>query len=60
VSYALASVRECIPWYEALRDALSDATVDERILLVARLRSILLGLIRSLRDDGGTASRLEH
>jgi four helix bundle protein len=61
LGYALSSTRECIPWYESLRDVLSDSVVEERIELVARLRSLLLGFIRSLREDGGVdSSRLEH
>ena len=54
LGYALSSARECIPWYEALRDTLPDHVIEERMVLVARCRSLLLGLIRSLRkEDGG-------
>src|SRR4051794_36517674 len=53
LSYALRSARECIPWYEALRDTLPDDVIEERIVLVARCRSLLLGLIRSLREEDG-------
>ena len=60
LGYALSSARECIPWYESLRDSLPDDVIDERIRLVARLRSLLLGVIRSLREDGGSSSGLEH
>jgi four helix bundle protein len=49
LSYALGSVRECMSWYEASRDRLPAAIVDERELLIARLRALLLGYIRSLR-----------
>jgi four helix bundle protein len=61
LGYALSSTRECIPWYESLRDAIPDDVIDERIRLLARLRSLLLGVIRSLREDGGGGpGRLEH
>jgi four helix bundle protein len=61
LGYALSSTRECIPWYASLRNVLPDAVVEERIVLVARLRALLLGLIRSLREEGGGGpSRLEH
>ena len=53
LDYALSSARECLSWYQTLRDALPDAVIDDRIDLVARLRSLLLGLIRSLRGEGG-------
>ena len=60
LDYALSSARECLSWYQTLRDALPDDVIDERIQLVARLRSLLLGLIRSLRGKGGGGpSRLE-
>ena len=50
LAYALGSVRECVPWYQAIRDAIPDATIDERLRLVARIRSLLLGMIRSIRQ----------
>jgi four helix bundle protein len=49
LGYALGSVRECISWYEGSRDRLPPAVVDDRELLVARIRALLLGYIRSLR-----------
>jgi four helix bundle protein len=61
LGYALSSARECIPWYEALRDTLPDDVIDERVVLAARCRSLLLGLIRSLRKEGeGGTNALEH
>jgi four helix bundle protein len=60
LGYALGSVRECIPWYEALRSPLADDLVDGRLLLVARIRSLLVGLIGSMRHGGGPGpGRLE-
>lgn len=49
LGYALGSLRECISWYEGSRDRLSDTVVDDRELLIARVRALLLGYIRSLR-----------
>jgi four helix bundle protein len=47
--YALGSVRECLTWYEAARGALTGAVIDDRLLRLSRIRSLLLGLIRLLR-----------
>jgi four helix bundle protein len=60
LGYALSSSRECIPWYESLRNTIPDDVIDERLRLIARLRSLLLGVIRSLRDDRGSASGVEQ
>ena len=49
LTYALGSARECVPWYQAVRDAVPDDVIDERLRLVARIRSLLLGMIRSIR-----------
>jgi len=49
LGYALGSVRECVTWYEDSRDLLADEVIDERLRLVTRVRSLLLGLIRSQR-----------
>jgi four helix bundle protein len=49
LGYALGSVRECISWYDGSRDRLPNAVVDEREMLIARIRALLLGYIRSLR-----------
>ena len=60
LGYALGSARECLSWYEAARGVLPDEGVDARLALVTRLRSLLLGLIRSLRGDARGAHRFEH
>jgi four helix bundle protein len=49
LGYSLGSVRECTSFYEALRDRLPDAVVDQRQELIARTRALTLGYIRSLR-----------
>jgi four helix bundle protein len=60
LSYALGSTRECVPWFEASRGALLDSVVDERLVLIMRLRSLLLGLIRSHRGERSSATRFER
>jgi four helix bundle protein len=61
LGYALGSTRECVPWFEAARGLLPDPVIDERLVLVMRLRSLLLGMIRSLRDgDGGGPNRFQR
>jgi four helix bundle protein len=60
LGYALGSTRECVSWFEAARSALPDAVIEERLVLVMRLRSLLLGLIRSLRRGGGGPNRFER
>ena len=37
-----------------------DEVIDERLRLIARLRSLLLGVIRSLRHGGGSSSGMER
>jgi four helix bundle protein len=59
LGYALGSTRECVPWLEAARGVLPDPVIDERLVLVMRLRSLLLGLIRSTRGDSGDPTRFE-
>ena len=51
LGYALGSVRDCISWYEGSRDRLPNAVVDDREMLIARIRALVLGYIRSLRND---------
>ena len=53
LGYALGSTRECVSWFEAARGVLLDPVIEERLVLIMRLRSLLLGLIRSLRAGGG-------
>ena len=60
LGYSLGSARECVSWYEATRGVLPDETIEERLMLVMRVRSLLLGLIRSLRGDGGGPSDFER
>ncbi|HVT39401.1 MAG TPA: four helix bundle protein [Gemmatimonadaceae bacterium] len=51
LDYALGSTRECVTWYEAVRDSvLPDALIEERLQLLMRIRALLLGLIRSFRE----------
>ena len=50
LGYALGSARECFTWYMTSRDVLGDDVVEARLVLVARIRSLLLGLIRNTRE----------
>ncbi len=49
LDYALGSDRESMSWYYAAADVFPTDTVDDRMILLARIRSLLLGLIRSTR-----------
>jgi four helix bundle protein len=49
LSYALGSGRECQSWYFAEADDLASETVENRLQLLARIRSLVLGLTRSAR-----------
>ncbi len=60
LDYALGSTRESVTWYEAARDVLPDDLVDQRLLLLTRVRSLLLGLIRSTRLSKPTIARFER
>jgi four helix bundle protein len=57
--YALGSVRECVSWYQAVRDTLPDDAIDARLLLIMRTRSLLLGLIRAQRENRTGTRRFE-
>jgi four helix bundle protein len=52
-SYALRSAREAIAWYQTLRPSEEHAGIDDRIARLARIRRMLLGLLRRLRTKGG-------
>ena len=59
IDYALGSCRECQSWYFAAGDELQGDTVEERLQLLARTRSLLLGLIRAQRARGRTEKQFE-
>jgi four helix bundle protein len=59
LGYALGSTRECVPWYQTARGVLADEVIEERLVLIMRIRALLLGIIRSLRGDGDGPSRFE-
>ena len=48
-AYALGSARECVTWYESIRGTISNDGLDDRLLLLTRIRALLLGFIRSQR-----------
>jgi four helix bundle protein len=47
--YALGSLRECPSWYRASSDFLPPGAADDRFRVLARIRPLLLGIIRSTR-----------
>jgi four helix bundle protein len=49
LDYALGSDRESVSWYCAAADILAREALDDRLHLLARIRALLLGLIRSNR-----------
>jgi four helix bundle protein len=51
-TYALGSVRECLVWYHAAADEVPATVFADRLVLLARVRSLVLGLIRSTRGRG--------
>ncbi|MEP6619048.1 MAG: four helix bundle protein [bacterium] len=59
LGYSLGSTRESIVWYQGARGTLADEIVNDRLALLTRIRSLLLGLIRSTRGDIPLRPRLE-
>ena len=60
LGYALGSTRESIVWYAAQCEVLLQTDFDARLELLARIRALLLGMIRSARDGGDGSTRLER
>jgi four helix bundle protein len=58
-AYALGSARECVTWYESIRGTISDDAIDDRLLLLTRIRALLLGFIRAQRTQGRQGGVLE-
>jgi four helix bundle protein len=54
-NYALGSTRECISRYNGALDLLPRELVHERLQLLTRIRSLLLGLIRATYDEPNDA-----
>ena len=59
MGYSLGSLRDCIVWYQGVRGILSDRVIEERLELMVRIRSLLLGLIRATRQDTSGRTRFE-
>ena len=59
LSYALGSGRECQSWYFAEADDLATVTVENRLQLLTRIRSLLLGLTRAARGRMPSGRRFE-
>ena len=52
LGYSLGSVRECVTWYSGAEPVLTQPVVDNRLDLIMRVRSMILGLISSVRQNG--------
>jgi four helix bundle protein len=59
LDYALGSTRECISWYRTAADVMPIETLNDRYILLGRIRSLLLGLIRSVRKRNSDRRRFE-
>lgn len=49
LDYALGSDRECVTWYRMAADVVPPEALADRLILIARIRSLLLGYIGSVR-----------
>jgi four helix bundle protein len=49
LGYALGSLRESVSWYRAATDFLPPGTSDDRLRVIAQIRPLLLGLMKSTR-----------
>jgi four helix bundle protein len=49
--YALGSTRECVVWYEQLREILDDRVIDERIDLLVQVKCLLIASLPSTRAE---------
>ncbi len=52
IGYAVGSARECFPWYQASRGVIPDDVIEERLVVLSRIRALLLALTNSLRRKG--------
>jgi len=59
LGFALGSARECVSWYQAAREVLPDEAIEARLHLLSRIRALLLGLIRSLRQPKSASGHFE-
>ena len=59
LGYALGSVRVCVSWYLSARDILPDAVIDDRLTLIMRNRTMILGLIRFTRTARTSSGKFE-
>jgi four helix bundle protein len=55
--YALGSVRECSTWYLGLSGQLDARILNDRLALIARCRSLILGLMNSARTNALTRKK---
>ena len=59
LDYSLGSARESISWYRISADAIPADTLSDRYALIARIRSLLLGTIRSIRAKSKRPTKFE-
>ena len=59
LSYALGSARECLVWYQAASDVLPARGCEHRLHLLMRIRSLIIGVIRSNRERAPAAATFE-
>jgi len=55
--YALGSQRESMLWLRSLSYAMPAAAVELRMLMLAQVRQLLIGLVRSVQERGETGFR---
>ena len=53
LQYALGSTREALAWYRTLRPSDRDGTTADRVERLARIRRMLIGLLKRSAEDGG-------
>lgn len=57
---ALGAARECVSWYESIRGVISDDALEDRLLLLVRIRALLLSFIRAQRMHARPGSVLDE
>jgi four helix bundle protein len=57
--YALGSIRECVVWYLGLNGKLEGELIDARLAHISRCRALVLGMIKSARNDQPNRGRFQ-
>ena len=53
LNYALGSTREAMTWYQVVATAAQCTALEDRINRLARIRRMILGLLKRLEQGGG-------